>query len=1104
MPDAAYYTVNISVDELEKGQPFDQVLLGKQGENGVRRIVIDCSAWGAIISNPSYSITARRAGESESYLANGVTSSGTTVTWVLSDEDTAIGGYGEAEIRASSGTDVKKSAKFRTLVKAGVENPSGNPPVTPPYWANTLIDVAEQAQEVVDEFPAVQSAAQTASAAVEDVLDAMPKALGTTWTQQTIAKNGTAWDITSNSTRCLSGLLDVTEGDTYTATDGVKFRLAFEKNGAAEALQGSWVDSYTITAQDASRYDKCYINVRQGGGSAEITPETAAATIHATGSNTVIVDVASVADVGELSTRMTAAENNIAGLGGRMTAAEGDITTMDGRLDAVEAKVPGKRVNGVTMERKTIATVNGAYVIQDSTSNLLTEVIQIAANDTWTTPDPFQFKFATYTSASGSPTNVSGWMQTKTFTAANLESYQYVRFIFRRIDQFKGELKPEDLMLYTTDETYLTEDTAVSQYEYDHLATRLQDYGDPFNLNEPRAGLDDVMTSYALSFWPQAVSFTGVYDRLYFGFTTHDGSSGVGSYDYTTRETKKTVLKRSEPDDHNMCAVHVFPDGYILAVYTGGHDTGNFLYSRLSASPENIDRFGDVTRVRISQSGSAPVSYAQLVEYDGYVYCFFRYNTSGGWYYIQSNDRGATWSTHAPVVKSNNQYYIKFAKTTQDGLLRLSMYANPELREGIRFGYLDLATWKFYKMDGTTEITQAADGSVNKTDFGDPVIGVPTNRWLRLFDVAVTAKGTWRVLIADMDNESGNAVEYYLWNGESKVQICTSDLKLWSKYPNGVCFLPDGRIASIRADNGEDIVEIYATDGSTVTLQEELARIAHGSITVDGTAQPQFRLYRPIPDINGRVLTWLSGFYNKANFNDFNMELVIHRFDDKPATSSDRIDAIDSVMPKGFHTTWTNQSYSSGAILDDTQNRLLSGLLKLKAEDTYTASGDARFRLVFYKNGVLQTATSGGFVSSYTVPSYIAATYDGMRINVKQSADANITPVYGKTHIFHTGSNEDYVSVDDYDPTVPVLGTEAVITAEPGKCYQCGTLASLSFTPCSKGICEVIFTSGSTPTTLTLPDTAKMPDWWTGTEANRVYDIMILNGTYGVVTSWAT
>ena len=85
-----------------------------------------------------------------------------------------------------------------------------------------------------------------------------------------------------------------------------------------------------------------------------------------------------------------------------------------------------------------------------------------------------------------------------------------------------------------------------------------------------------------------------------------------------------------------------------------------------------------------------------------------------------------------------------------------------------------------------------------------------------------------------------------------------------------------------------------------------------------------------------------------------------------------------------------------------------------------------------------------------------------------------------------------------------VSGATPTITAVENVRYECGTVTELNFTPCSSGLCEVIFTTGSSPTEPVLPSTVRMPDWWTGVEANRTYDIMVLNGTLGMVTSWAT
>lgn len=88
---------------------------------------------------------------------------------------------------------------------------------------------------------------------------------------------------------------------------------------------------------------------------------------------------------------------------------------------------------------------------------------------------------------------------------------------------------------------------------------------------------------------------------------------------------------------------------------------------------------------------------------------------------------------------------------------------------------------------------------------------------------------------------------------------------------------------------------------------------------------------------------------------------------------------------------------------------------------------------------------------------------------------------------------------------IEVSGATPTITAEAGKMYVCTTepVTELTFTPSAEGVCAVRFVSGTTPTVLTLPNTVRMPDWWTGVEASRTYEINIETGIFGVVTSWA-
>lgn len=110
-------------------------------------------------------------------------------------------------------------------------------------------------------------------------------------------------------------------------------------------------------------------------------------------------------------------------------------------------------------------------------------------------------------------------------------------------------------------------------------------------------------------------------------------------------------------------------------------------------------------------------------------------------------------------------------------------------------------------------------------------------------------------------------------------------------------------------------------------------------------------------------------------------------------------------------------------------------------------------------------------------------------------------PTEGSTNAVSSGGV--YMALQNIEPseTVNVSGTTPTITAESNTRYICGEVTSLSFTPSATGICSVVFTSGSTVTVLTLPQTVMMPEWFE-VEANHTYEISIADGVYGAVMVW--
>ena len=85
-----------------------------------------------------------------------------------------------------------------------------------------------------------------------------------------------------------------------------------------------------------------------------------------------------------------------------------------------------------------------------------------------------------------------------------------------------------------------------------------------------------------------------------------------------------------------------------------------------------------------------------------------------------------------------------------------------------------------------------------------------------------------------------------------------------------------------------------------------------------------------------------------------------------------------------------------------------------------------------------------------------------------------------------------------------VTGQNPVIVGEANHRYICGEVQTISITPPQMGIIDVIFSSGSTPTVLTVPNTVKFPGDFDeeALDADTTYEINIMDGIYGAVLAW--
>ena len=145
----------------------------------------------------------------------------------------------------------------------------------------------------------------------------------------------------------------------------------------------------------------------------------------------------------------------------------------------------------------------------------------------------------------------------------------------------------------------------------------------------------------------------------------------------------------------------------------------------------------------------------------------------------------------------------------------------------------------------------------------------------------------------------------------------------------------------------------------------------------------------------------------------------------------------------------------------------------------------------YYKNPILASDYVGGHYTGLGYEFFAECYY-----SILSELMANNAADFQKVHLIPF---DEIVEPD----SVTVSGTAPTITAEANTRYVCGEVTTLSFTPPASGVCDVIFTSGTTATVLTVPSTVKWANDFdpTSLDANTTYELNICDGL-GVAASW--
>lgn len=235
----------------------------------------------------------------------------------------------------------------------------------------------------------------------------------------------------------------------------------------------------------------------------------------------------------------------------------------------------------------------------------------------------------------------------------------------------------------------------------------------------------------------------------------------------------------------------------------------------------------------------------------------------------------------------------------------------------------------------------------------------------------------------------------------------------------------------------------------------------------------------PAQDVYTQIIESLSGLHDTVwDIDRAVAETDAHVGDLSALTTTAKTDLVSAINEVNEHgggggSSVTVDDALSATSTNPVQNKVVTSVIQGKADtQTVSALADAVNGLDSDVQG-LQTA-----MQSKASTATATASADGLM------------------------SAQDKSKLDVVGSVVAVSGTAPVITAISGVRYVCGEVATLDFTPCATGICDVVFTSGSTPTVVTLPNTVKFPDGSFTAEANKTYEINIMDGVYGVVMAW--
>ena len=259
------------------------------------------------------------------------------------------------------------------------------------------------------------------------------------------------------------------------------------------------------------------------------------------------------------------------------------------------------------------------------------------------------------------------------------------------------------------------------------------------------------------------------------------GAAKVGIYDLQTEQSLGTAIMQDnfDRDDHNAPALHLRPDGSVLAVYAR-HNREPYFYAR-NSDPQDPLSWNQKRKFEMSER----VTYANLfaMKREGKLYNFFRgidFNPT----FVTSTDGGETWNneTHFIASEANGRHrpYTRYAGNGVDTVYISFTDGHPR-RIGNNLYYAEFRDGKFWNADGSLIKDLKADGPLRPSEAEVIYQGSgAVRRASSGKDDTSVANSAWTSSMAvDAEVHPHIAYSVHLSNNDHRFRVATWDGQKW-------------------------------------------------------------------------------------------------------------------------------------------------------------------------------------------------------------------------------------------------------------------------------------------------------------------------------------